>query len=96
MWSPLVGTVRGPINKKTLADPIFHGWRVSLQKKFVLVALLGCETQVINIVVSCNCLLLLITSHSQNISRLFIAAGNIISSSADNSSVDAGRRVKFN
>ena len=52
-----------------------------LQKKIVLVALLGCETQVINIVVSCNCLLLLITSHSQNISRLFIAAGNVISSS---------------
>jgi len=61
----------------------------SLQKKFVLVALLGCETQVINIVVSCNCLLLLITSRSQNISRLFIAAGNVISSSLK------GRRVQF-
>jgi cytochrome c oxidase subunit 1 len=27
----------------------------ALQKKYVLVALLSCETQVINIVVSCNC-----------------------------------------
>jgi hypothetical protein len=59
----------------------------SLQKKFVLVALLGCETQVINIVISCNCLLLLITFYSQNISIIFLAAGNIISSLMSSSEI---------
>ena len=54
----------------------FIVWSQFSLQKYVLVALLSCETQVINIVVSCNCLLLLITFYSQNISRLFLAAGN--------------------
>jgi len=39
----------------------FIVWSQFSLQKFVLVALLCCEPQVINIVVSCNCLLLLIT-----------------------------------
>jgi len=57
----------------------FIVWSQFSLPEYALVALLSCETQVINIVVSCNCLLLLITVYSQNISRLFLAAGNIIS-----------------
>ena len=56
----------------------FIVWSQFSLQKIVLVALLGCEAQVINIVVSCKYLLLLITFHSQNIISLFLAAGNII------------------
>jgi len=56
----------------------FIVWSQFSLQEFVLVALLCCETQVINIATSCNSLLLLITLYSKNISRLFPAAGNII------------------